>query len=260
MPTRSANSVDLATAAQELAVHYQTAYRWVRTGVLAASVERGRYRIDRDALSALRQGPPRARPSRSNHPVAGRAAVSLVTALVAGDEPAARALAKRVVSMTSVTTLLDEVIAPALRDIGDRWHHGTLTVCTEHRASEIVGRFIGDLAVPRRGRPRGTAVVVTPEGDRHGLPAEMAAAALRDDGWRVEHLGSDVPVDELVDFCTTHDVDLVVISATFSDALATAGSARARLRRRGLRVLVGGPGETLATLIQSARRRDEETP
>jgi hypothetical protein len=42
----------------------------------------------------------------------------------------------------------------------------------------------------------------------------MAAAALRDDNWHVEHLGCDVLAKEAVDFAEVHDVDLVVLTVT----------------------------------------------
>ena len=52
--------VDLQSAADELDVHYQTAYRWVRTGKLPAELVAGRYlvaRRDIEALSSQRTTP-----------------------------------------------------------------------------------------------------------------------------------------------------------------------------------------------------------
>ncbi|HVW34182.1 MAG TPA: excisionase family DNA-binding protein, partial [Acidimicrobiia bacterium] len=51
-------SIDLETAAGRLGVHYQTVYRWVRTGVLPAVRLATGYRLDPvdvDAMAAVRQ-------------------------------------------------------------------------------------------------------------------------------------------------------------------------------------------------------------
>ena len=51
-----------------------------------------------------------------------------------------------------------ELLAPALRSIGDGWEAGRLSVADEHRASAVAGRLIGRLGprFARRGRKRGT--------------------------------------------------------------------------------------------------------
>src|SRR5438128_1443270 len=79
------------------------------------------------------------------------------------------------------------VVAPALRRIGDDWAAGKVSIAQEHRASAICERLIALHAGQPGGRPRGRAVVATPPGERHGLPALMAAACLREDRWLVHH-------------------------------------------------------------------------
>jgi len=75
-------------------------------------------------------------------------------------------------------------------------------------------------------------------------PTAMAAAALREDNWRVHHLGADMPGDELVRFCHEHDVDLAVLTVTTTDAARSAAETATRLEREGVRSLVGRPGAT----------------
>ena len=72
-----------------------------------------------------------------------------------------------------------------------------------------------------RTRVRGTAVVGTPAGEHHGLPAFMAAIALRWDGWRVHHLASDIPASDLAAFLGRERPDLLVLSVTVVDDTAT---------------------------------------
>ena len=251
----SSDEVGLDDVAEEVGVHYQTVYRWVRAGKLPADIVHGRYRVmraDLDAFIDARRTPKRPRPPSG--PRLQRAAETMHTALSTGDESAARDLALALVAEhTSITDLVQEVLVPPLRRIGQDWHDGKVSIWVEHRASAITERILGAVAPRPRGRRRGSVVVAALSGDRHSLATTMAAVALRDDNWRVHHLGADMPPDELVGFCDEHDVDvavLTVVNSEYSDlAIATA----ARLRESGTATVVGGPGRTLGELAQMVR-------
>jgi excisionase family DNA binding protein len=250
----SDDQLELQEAADLLGVHYQTAYRWVRSGRLPAQMVGNKYvlsRRDVDAVEASRRAPtapPPPRPQRVD-----RQAERVHQALLAGDEAKVRRIARRLVDDgTSIIDVIQSVFAPSLRQIGQAWHDGELSIWTEHRASAIVDRTLGELAPHPRGRRRGTAMVAAVAGDRHSLPTTMAAVALRESNWRVHHLGSDVPVDELVRFCAEHSVDLAVISLTNPDVATVAREAADRILGTGVRTIVGGPGRSLDQLVHEA--------
>ncbi|MFN0090065.1 MAG: B12-binding domain-containing protein [Acidimicrobiales bacterium] len=253
----SAEALDLQTAADRLGVHYQTAYRWARSGVLEASLVAGRYRIDPDALSrfaATRSRPTRPSPRRPRDGFE-RLRDRLHAQLVGNEERAARRLVADLLrDGVSVTTTIEEVIAPVMRRIGENWAAGRTTIAEEHQASAIVERVLAANLPSPRGRRRGVAVVAAPSGDRHALPTLMAAAALREDNWRVRHLGSDLPGDELSRLCAAEAVDLVVLTVTNAEALEAAARAAATLEQLGTPVLIGHPGASLNELQRLARR------
>ncbi len=238
-----------------LGVHYQTAYKWVRAGTLPAVLVRGRYRVRRDQVQAVARR--RERPERppARRPRGGYGALrgKMFQHLLAGEETAARRMIGQLLAEgVSLTTAAQEVLAPALWRIGDEWAEGRIGVATEHRASSIVERILGDNHPTPRGRRRGTAVVAALAGDRHSLPTLMAAVALREDNWHVHHLGADVPVDELIDFCAEQGVDLAAITVTGSRG-SRAQRAAVALRERGVRAIVGEPGASLERLQREAR-------
>lgn len=244
--------VDLQTAADELGVHYQTAYRWVRTGRLVAELVDGRYRVERRALDALEsqrrkgQAPPPPRQGRLS-----RQAGPMHQALLAGDEAAARAIVRRLVDEGApITDVITHVISPPLRLIGQGWHDGELTIWVEHRASAMVERLLGETAPNPRGRRRGTAMVAAVSGDRHSLPTSMAAVALRGANWHVHHLGADMPPDELVRFCREHEVTVAVLSNTNPDTTVLATRTAGELRAAGVPTVLGGPGRSLDDLLR----------
>ncbi len=254
MPTEEAR-IDLRSAAGELGVHYQTAYRWVRSGRLPAELVDGKYlvrRTDVRALDADRRRP--STPTRPGTPRLARQAEHMHAALRDGDETAARSIGRTLVNQgTTVTELIQQVLVPSLRRIGQAWHDGELTIWAEHRASAITERMLGELSPNPRGRRRGTAVVAALAGDMHSLPTSMAAVALREDHWNVHHLGADMPADELLRFCATHEVTLAVLTVTNPDCTALAEETADALRRQGTSVIVGAPGRTLGELLDEAR-------
>lgn len=252
------SAIDLRTAADQLGVHYQTAYRWVRSGELPAARVTGRYLLDPGDVAAFAQRRATPAPPRTRRPRSGFGTLSerIHDHLVTGDEAAARRMVDDLVrSGVTFVTVMQEVLAPALRRIGADWHAGRQTIWVEHRAAAIVERIIGDQHPTPRGRRRGTAVVAALSDDRHVLPTAMAAAALREDNWRVHHLGADMPGDEIVRFCEVTPIDLAVLTVTAPEAAAAAEHTAERLRSQGLRALVGHPGRTLDDLLQLARDR-----
>ena len=249
--------MQLSEAADALGVHYQTAYAWVRRGTLPArKTGRGYEVLDRDVLALAERRasgtPPRPERRVRDWPAqAGR----LHDAIVAGDETLARHDFDRLALGVPLIDLCDWVIAPALRRVGEEWAAGELTIAAEHRASAICERLIAPRVHQPPGRPRGIAVAATPPAERHGLPALMAAACLREDRWLVHHLAADLPVADVIDLALDVGADLVVLS---SAAARTARAARRAAREISfsapqVRVLAGRPGDTLSQLLTLAR-------
>lgn len=247
--------IELRSAAEELGVHYQTAYRWVRNGQLPATMVAGKYAVSRAELEAFAAR--RSRPDPVSPPGVRRLegqSQRMHEALSSGDDRAAREIARRLVDEgTPIKDLITQVLSPSLREIGRAWHEGELPIWVEHRASAIVERILGELTPSPRGRRRGTVMVAAAAGDLHALPTAMAAVVLRADNWRVEHLGSNMPPEDIVGFCATHDIDVAVLSVTNSQAQPAAELAAATLRESGTPVVVGGPGRSLDELLAAVR-------
>jgi MerR family transcriptional regulator, light-induced transcriptional regulator len=249
--------MQLRDAADALGVHYQTAYGWVRQGTLAARKTPRGYEVSESAVRDLMArraagaAPPREVRVRDWTAQADR----LYTALVAGDEARVRHDFARLAAGVPLVGLCDQVIAPALRRIGTEWAAGELSIATEHRASAICERFIAAHVHQPQGRPRGVAVTTTPPGERHALPAMMAAACLREDHWQVHHLAADLPVAEVVTLAADTGASLVVLSAATVGAVKTAGREAREIRTLlpRARVLAGRPGDTLSRLRDLAR-------
>jgi MerR family transcriptional regulator, light-induced transcriptional regulator len=248
--------MQLREAADALGVHYQTAYAWVRQGSLPARKAGRGYEVDEVDVAALaerrRQGrPPVRRVGVRDWPAQ---ADQLYAAIAAGQETHARHWLGRLAAGAALVDLCERVIAPALRRIGEDWAAGQVSIAQEHRASAICERLIAAHARQPGGRPRGRAVVATPPGERHGLPALMAATCLREDRWLVHHLATDLPVVEVTQLAAAVAADLVVFSsATPEGARRARAAARAAAAEPRPLALAGQPGDSLHDLIRLAR-------
>lgn len=257
-----AETIDLQAAARQLGVHYQTAYKWVRSGELPAAMVMGSYSLDRGAVARFAER--RARPARprTRRPRTSFAVLSrrMHDHLVAGEErQAARLISGLVGDGRSMTAVARDVLVPALRSIGEEWQAGRLDISIEHRASAIVDRILGVHYPNPRGRRRGAAVVAALSGDQHVLPTILAAISLREDNWLVHHLGADLPPDELLRFCQEEHVDLVVLTVTVTKLRRMATRTAVQLERLGPRALVGAPGRTLDELQRLARHEQQHS-
>ncbi len=250
----------LNEAADRLGVHYQTAYAWVRGGQLPARKVRRGYEVSEADVRALAEQRAAGRAPAEQIKVRDWPAQAdrLYDAIAGGQETQARRVMDRLAGHVSMTDLCDRVIAPALRRIGDGWQAGSISIAREHRASAICERLIASHAGQPAGRPRGIAVVATPPGERHGLPALMAATCLRENRWQVHHLAADLPAAEISAMAAQVGAGLVVLSTACHD---TGDAARqvadaVRAAAPAAVVLVGHPGQTLASLAARASELD----
>ena len=253
--------MNLHEAAAYLDVHYQTVYGWVRGGSLRATKSAANvYEITSDEIE--RFAAERSRPTPPTSRIRVRSwehhVDRLLRASLSGDEQGARATIERLVDgSVSALELCEYVIAPCLAEVGRRWHDGTVSIAVEHRATAICERILARLSSNPRGRPRGTAVVTTAVGELHTVPSTMAALALREDRWKIHHLGGNVPIADVVRFADEVDADLVVISSTNTEVEGAVELLGDALRRSGHRTLIGHPGMSLGLLVEQARVIDD---
>jgi excisionase family DNA binding protein len=211
----------LQEAADELGVHYMTAYRYVRLGLLDAAKVGGAWQVTSSALGDFRDGSA-AGPveAGSDAPWAAR----LEARLVDGDAQGAWGVVEA--AMTSgadVRSVYLDMISPSMIDIGERWATGEFDVAVEHQATGIVMRIIGRLGsrCVRRGRSRGGLVIGAPIGEYHTLPTAMLGDLMRLNGWDVTDLGANTPSASFLHSARrTPDLVAVGFSVTHIDHLA----------------------------------------
>jgi excisionase family DNA binding protein len=235
----------LHEAADLLGVHYMTAYRYVRLGLLHASKAGGSWRVANGDLDEFRAGGGTA-PVRAGRPAPW--ADRLEARLVAGDARGSWGVIEAALAAgAELDEIYLEVLTPALVGIGTRWEVGEIDIAVEHRATVIVNRMIGRLGprFVRRGRSKGAIVVAAPQGERHALPTAILADLLRLGGWEVSDLGADMPPSSVAHVAAaTPGLVAVGLSVTIAEhareCVATCEAVRAAVP--GVPIVIGGLG------------------
>ena len=180
-------------------------------------------------------------------------AVELREAIQRLDDAASHTAFDRLLADFSLDAVLVGAVLPLLRELGEGWERGEVSVAQEHFASHLIrGRLLG-LA---RGWDRGSgprAVLACPPEERHDLGLLIFGLALREHGWRITFLGGDTPVETLADTVERLVPEAVVLSATDSARFDPIAAALGALAGKTT-MWIAGPGADAAAAERSGSR------
>ena len=144
--------------------------------------------------------------------------------------------------------VLDDVITPAMHEVGRQWENGTIGISEEHLASSVANRLLTRFApllitTPARSGPR--VLLACAQGERHVLGLQMACDVLEGAGYAIKHAGADLPAHALLSYAERDRPALVALACTGTwAAAADIRSAIAQLieAQPELCVVLGGAG------------------
>jgi MerR family transcriptional regulator, light-induced transcriptional regulator len=206
-------------------------------------------RLQDDEIRALIGGP------NERQEDAGRTVVRLIDAVRAGDVDRATEILRAAASLVPAREFVLEILAPALRQIGEEWACGRAEVWQEHLLSDLVRSALGSPRTSGTARP---ILFVTPPFEPHGFGTALAAMLAGARGIRTVDLGTRVPAAEAVAAATATRARAVV--AGISGAPSRPALARAYCEElaaglpEGVEVWAGGPlGTRVATELRNPR-------
>ena len=188
---------------------------------------------------------------------------AIVEAAGTADVRRLSSLVDQAFTLHDVAAAIEQILAPALRTVGDRWREGHEHVAGEHLLSEATLARLRSLLRERRHGVRGTAVLACAPGEQHEVGLLALAVLLQADGWLAVYLGSNTPLEAALAAAELAEADLLCLSATTGSALeGLAELERLELPQR-LRFVIGGSavddGRPLADVV-SALREPAATP
>jgi methanogenic corrinoid protein MtbC1 len=143
----------------------------------------------------------------------------LYQSLIQHDELRAGELLRQANTTFDLTTICLEIMTPCLHQIGDAWYRGEIRITTEHFASAFLrGKLLSLFQTypSRRNAPK--VLIGCAPTEQHEISSIMISVILRSSGLRVEFLGPDLPIDDLVEYSRYEHPDMVILSATMVSA------------------------------------------
>ncbi len=141
--------------------------------------------------------------------------------------------------------VLNTILLPAMKEVGDRFGAGELILPFVLQAAEVMRAAVTHLEphLPRQsGSSKGKLVLATVFGDVHDIGKNLVKTILVNNGYTVYDLGKQVPVSAIVDKALEVQADAIGLSALLVATSAQMRLCVEELQRRGLSlpVLIGG--------------------
>ena len=160
--------------------------------------------------------------------------------------------------------VLNEVLLPAMKEVGDKFGAGELILPFVLQSAEAMKRAVARLETyleRQEGVTKGTVVLATVYGDVHDIGKNLVNTILSNNGYTVHDLGKQVPVNRIIDKAVEVDATAIGLSALLVSTSKQMPLCVQELHRAGYRypVIIGGAainrGYAQRTLFV-----DEETP
>jgi 5-methyltetrahydrofolate--homocysteine methyltransferase len=158
--------------------------------------------------------------------------------------------------------LLNNVLLPAMKEVGDKFGAGELILPFVLQSAEVMKAAVGRMETyleKVEGQSKGTVVLATVFGDVHDIGKNLVHTILENNGYTVHDLGKQVPVNDIIARAEEVNADVIGLSALLVSTSKQMPIAVRELEKRGLKypVMCGGAAIN-PSFIRSAAYVDDD--
>ncbi|MDX6651490.1 MAG: 5-methyltetrahydrofolate--homocysteine methyltransferase [Solirubrobacterales bacterium] len=151
----------------------------------------------------------------------------------------------RSVEKIGAVPTLNQVLLPAMKEVGDKFGAGELILPFVLQSAEVMKRAVAQLEnyLDRiEGHTKGKVVIATVFGDVHDIGKSLVNTILTNNGYTVIDLGKQVPIDTIISAAVENEADAIGLSALLVSTSKQMPTCVQELHQRGLEfpVLIGG--------------------
>jgi 5-methyltetrahydrofolate--homocysteine methyltransferase len=151
----------------------------------------------------------------------------------------------RSVEKIGAVPTLNEVLLPAMKEVGDKFGAGELILPFVLQSAEVMKRAVAQLEKyldKIEGYTKGTVVLATVFGDVHDIGKSLVNTILTNNGYTVVDLGKQVPIQTILDAAVEHEATAIGLSALLVSTSKQMPACVQELHSKGLDfpVLIGG--------------------
>ena len=173
----------------------------------------------------------------------------LYRAVMLGNTPQMAALAGACIeSGATVQSLVDDVLIPAITEVGDKYSRKEYFLPQLIRSAEAMQSAMAYLeplmaSENSAGREKTPVIIATVKGDIHDIGKNIVAVMLKNYDFEVIDLGKDVPAEVIVDTAVAKGVSVILLSALMTTTMGNMREVIELARKRELdqlKFIVGG--------------------
>jgi 5-methyltetrahydrofolate--homocysteine methyltransferase len=151
----------------------------------------------------------------------------------------------RSVEKIGAVPTLNQVLLPAMKEVGDKFGAGELILPFVLQSAEVMKRAVAQLERyldKLEGYTKGTVVIATVFGDVHDIGKSLVNTILTNNGYTVVDLGKQVPISTILDAAVEHEATAIGLSALLVSTSKQMPACVSELHERQLPfpVLIGG--------------------
>ncbi len=148
----------------------------------------------------------------------------------------------------NILDVIEKGFRPGIQRVGELWDEGDFFLPELMMGAKIMQDCL-DVLMPhlKIGEEReilGKVVIATIEGDIHSIGKTIVASMLRAFGFEVYDLGTDVPVEKIIDEAVNRNADIIGVSALLTTTMIGQKKIIELLKQKGLadkfKVILGG--------------------
>jgi 5-methyltetrahydrofolate--homocysteine methyltransferase len=175
----------------------------------------------------------------------------LFQAILEGERPeAARLTEQLIASGWNGFDILEKILSPALRTVGERYEERTyflpqLVLAAEamEEASHVLEKY---LDLKARTDKRIGVVLATVSGDLHDIGKNIVSLVMKNYGFRVWDLGKNVEAEKIIDTAIKKRADIIGLSALMTTTMDEMENVLKLKKKKapGIKVIIGGAAVT----------------
>jgi 5-methyltetrahydrofolate--homocysteine methyltransferase len=141
--------------------------------------------------------------------------------------------------------VLNNVLLPAMKEVGDKFGAGELILPFVLQSAEVMKKSVARLETyleRKEGASKGTVILATVFGDVHDIGKNLVGTILGNNGYTVVDIGKQVPINTIIDAALKHKATAIGLSALLVSTSKQMPICVQELQQRGLDIpiLIGG--------------------
>ncbi|GKS66793.1 hypothetical protein YTPLAS73_03400 [Nitrosarchaeum sp.] len=198
------------------------------------------YRNDPKILSVLASHNPK--DIRKREESTKKSKQTLYKKLIDGDIQSSVKIYEEYIKIFDQGDFFDKILRPVMYKIGQDWADNTISIATEHVASNVAQTLVKIIMDKVTGNANKKKILIcVPLGEEHHLGCDVLETYLSIKGFKVYNIGTSIPTESIISFIEYNNPDIVLISITLEDNISAGQRLVKKIKEKyDIPILVGG--------------------